>query len=305
MATDASGYVGFAAGMLSGATKLVVGHPFDTIKVRMQTNTSFKGPLDCLWTTVKNEGVRGLYKGATPPLVGWTIMDSVMLGSLHNYRMCLKSTFWPDSPELPFRGKVIAGVMSGWTVSFVAAPIEHVKALLQIQYNSGTKKYKGPIDCVVKLVQQKGVFGGLYHGLFATMLFRTNFCFWWGSYDLITKWFERNTSMSAASINFWAGGLSGTVFWATAYPSDIVKQQIMCDDVANPKYKTWMQACKAVYARGGARAYFRGFLPSILRSFPVNASALAVFEATLRVLKPSEPAKVPLQAAEAIADPMD
>ena len=57
----------------------LVGHPFDTIKVRLQTSekTQFKGPLDCLLQTVRNEGPAGLYKGATPPLVGWMLMDSM------------------------------------------------------------------------------------------------------------------------------------------------------------------------------------------------------------------------------------
>lgn len=52
---------------------------FDTVKVRLQTSKDghFKGPLDCTLQTVRKEGVRGLYKGATPPLVGWMVMDSV------------------------------------------------------------------------------------------------------------------------------------------------------------------------------------------------------------------------------------
>jgi solute carrier family 25 carnitine/acylcarnitine transporter 20/29 len=54
-------------------------HSFDTVKVRLQTSKEghFKGPLDCVLQTVRKEGVSGLYKGATPPLVGWMVMDSV------------------------------------------------------------------------------------------------------------------------------------------------------------------------------------------------------------------------------------
>lgn len=37
----------------------------------------FRGPVDCLMQTLRNEGFAGLYKGATPPLVGWMFMDSV------------------------------------------------------------------------------------------------------------------------------------------------------------------------------------------------------------------------------------
>jgi solute carrier family 25 (mitochondrial carnitine/acylcarnitine transporter), member 20/29 len=58
---------------------MAVGHPFDTIKVRLQTSpkSRFKGPLDCVLQTLRKEGVRGVYKGATPPLVGWMFMDSM------------------------------------------------------------------------------------------------------------------------------------------------------------------------------------------------------------------------------------
>ena len=260
-------------------------HRVDTIKVRLQTapDGKFKGPVDCLVQTIRKEGVRGVYKGATPPLVGWMVMDSVMLGSLTNYRRLIKDNFYPDEAELPLLGKCGAGILAGWTVSFVAAPIEHVKARLQVQYDATTKLYTGPINCAATLIRQRGVFGGLYKGLFATMVFRTNFLFWWGSYDLFTKYFERNTSMSTPAINFWAGGLSASVFWVTAYPVDVVKQQIMTDDLLNPKYKNWWQACKSVYqTKGGWKGYFRGFTPSFIRSFPTNASALAAFELAMR-----------------------
>jgi ornithine carrier protein len=43
----------------------VVEYPFDTVKVRLQTqsveNPIFKGPMDCLRATVKQEGFRGLF----------------------------------------------------------------------------------------------------------------------------------------------------------------------------------------------------------------------------------------------------
>lgn len=76
---DSQAWHGFAAGSASGITKCLVGHPFDTIKVRLQTATTarFAGPLDCFTQTMRNEGFKGFYKGVTPPLVGWLAMDSV------------------------------------------------------------------------------------------------------------------------------------------------------------------------------------------------------------------------------------
>lgn len=51
---------------------------------------TYTGPLDCLLRTIRQEGSRALYKGASPPAFGWAVSDAVLLGSLHNYRLWLE-----------------------------------------------------------------------------------------------------------------------------------------------------------------------------------------------------------------------
>lgn len=299
-------YKGFVAGIFSGIAKLSVGHPFDTIKVRLQTSerTQFRGPVDCVMQTLRKEGLKGLYKGATPPLIGWMAMDSIMLGSLTLYRGLLKEYVFtsrvsqPQIPserltteKLPSLGHGIAGIMAGSTVSFIAAPVEHIKARLQTQYqaNKGDRLYSGPIDCTRKIFRAHGI-GGVYHGLLATMVFRSFFFFWWGSYDVLSRWLDRHTDLSTPSINFWAGGLSAQAFWLTSYPSDVVKQRIMTDPLGGRlndgerRFKSWWQAAKAVGIQNGWRGYWRGFVPCFLRAFPANAMALVAFEGVMRAL---------------------
>ena len=113
--------------------------------------------------TLRNEGVKGIYKGATPPLVGWMFMDSIMLGSLSVYRRVINDKFFNprhglesgEQRKLPVLGHAIAGTMAGWTVSFIAGPVEHIKARLQVQYAADKSKrlYSGPIDCLKKTVR--------------------------------------------------------------------------------------------------------------------------------------------------------
>ncbi|KAL8628818.1 hypothetical protein Q9189_005450 [Teloschistes chrysophthalmus] len=303
-------YKGFVGGVFSGIAKLSVGHPFDTIKVRLQTSdkSQFRGPLQCLVQTVRNEGVRGLYKGATPPLCGWMAMDSIMLGSLTFYRRILKDNVFSGpyfqgvkpvpaeqgvatDRQLPTIGHGVAGIMAGWTVSFIAAPVEHIKARLQIQYavDKKARLYRGPIDCCKKILRTHGLHG-LYRGLAATMLFRSFFFFWWGSYDIFTRLFSTHTTLSAPAINFWAGGLSAQVFWITSYPSDVVKQRLMTDPLGGelgdgkPRFNKWKDAAKEIWKTDGARGYWRGFTPCFLRAFPANAVALVAFESAMRAL---------------------
>ncbi|KAI0535357.1 carrier protein YMC2 [Xylaria digitata] len=310
LAPAGKNYKGFVAGVFSGIAKLSVGHPFDTVKVRLQTTdpARFSGPIQCVAQTVRHEGVRGLYKGATPPLVGWMFMDSLMLGSLTIYRRLLAEHVFvpklypilpdgqPISPRdavshLPSFGHGIAGILAGSTVSFIAAPVEHIKARLQIQYSAtkAERLYWGPLDCVRKIYGAHGV-RGVYKGLAATLIFRSFFFFWWGSYDILSRLLRERTSLSAPAVNFWAGGLSAQIFWLTSYPSDVVKQRIMTDPMGGklndgtPRFKNWWQAAQAVYRESGARGYWRGFVPCFLRAFPANAMALVAFEGVMRAL---------------------
>ncbi|KAK0735616.1 putative mitochondrial carrier protein [Apiosordaria backusii] len=281
--TEAKHYKGFVAGVFSGIAKLAVGHPFDTLKVRLQTSppTRFTGPL----------------------ALGWMFMDSVMLGSLTFYRRLIHDNFFPgyhnpsdphlppNTIRLPTYAHGLAGILSGATVSFVAAPVEHIKARLQIQYSShkSSRFYSGPVDALHKIYKHHGI-RGIYHGLGATLIFRGCFFFWWGSYDVFSRWMRNHTSWSAPVINFWAGGLSAQVFWVMSYPSDVVKQRIMTDPLGGglndgqPRFKRWKDAARAVYRENGPRGYWRGFLPCFLRAFPANAMALVAFEGVMRAL---------------------
>ncbi|ORX54985.1 mitochondrial carrier [Hesseltinella vesiculosa] len=265
---------GFAAGMVSGVTKLAVGHPFDLVKVRLQTTTPadgrFKGPLDCLMKTIRNEGFRALYKGATPPLVGWMFMDSIMLGTLHNARL-VQQKWNGDRPLTPFQHG-LAGLVGGWTVSFVATPVEQIKARLQVQYDAKTTVYSGPIDCIRQVVRNNGVFG-LWQGLLPTMAFRSWFFVFWGSYDIFVRHLK-TYPLSDGSVTFIAGGLSATAFWIGAFPSDLIKNTYMSQpDVVPRRFPTPTAVTKYIYRTAGLKGFYRGFLPSFLRAFPTNAAA--------------------------------
>lgn len=247
-------------------------------------------------------------------------MDSLMLGSLTHYRALLKAHVFPARETLPPLGHAIAGIFAGWTVSFLAAPIEHVKSRLQVQYHGRTPspsspsfstssttissstssstissstssssaaavkpRYSGPLNCAATLLRSHGI-PGLFHGLSSSLLFRTFFFFWWGSYDIITRLLATHTNLSTPAVNFWAGGLSAQVFWLTSYPSDVVKQRIMTDDLDHRRYRNWVDAVKQVYREGGVARFWRGFLPAFLRAFPANAAALVAFESAMRAL---------------------
>ena len=65
------------AGGVGGVCAVVVGHPFDLVKVRLQTAEKgvYNGAMDVVRRTIAREGLaRGLYAGVSAPLVGVTPM---------------------------------------------------------------------------------------------------------------------------------------------------------------------------------------------------------------------------------------
>lgn len=67
----------FAAGGFGGICAVVVGHPFDLVKVRMQTAEKgvYSSAIDVVRKSIARDGLRrGLYAGVSAPLVGVTPM---------------------------------------------------------------------------------------------------------------------------------------------------------------------------------------------------------------------------------------
>ena len=64
--------IDYIAGVAGGVAVVVVGHPFDTTKTRLQTSPRgyYTGTLDCVRKTLSAEGPRGFYAGMLSPLVG-------------------------------------------------------------------------------------------------------------------------------------------------------------------------------------------------------------------------------------------
>ncbi|KAJ1878815.1 hypothetical protein LPJ57_003195 [Coemansia sp. RSA 486] len=283
----------FAAGTMGGWAQVVVGHPFDTIKVRMQTQPHppiYSGGMDCLRATIKGEGMGGLYKGVTSPLAGIGFCNAVVFAANGFFLRLLQSG---SSEPLSLGQKAAAGGLAGGVMSFLNCPVELLKVKLQTQTAAmavaGHKPYTGVFNCGVRTFQERGI-TGLYRGLGITIL-RDIPSFWayFGLYEglksalVYRRLGVADGSKSNGGEQFLAGGFAGISAWLTAYPQDVIKSRMQMDY----KYKSTSDAFKALLheSRGGNwRIFFRGFGPTILRAFPANAATFVAYEWTMKTL---------------------
>lgn len=105
----------FVAGWISGAVGLVLGHPFDTVKVRLQTQNTYQGIVDCVVKTYRHESVLGFFKGMSFPIASVALVNSVLFGVYSNTLLALTATSHQERRAQPpsYTNIFIAGCTGG------------------------------------------------------------------------------------------------------------------------------------------------------------------------------------------------
>lgn len=279
----------FICGGFGGVCTVVVGHPLDTIKVRLQTmplpkageKPPYDGTLDCFKKIVAKEGVLGLYKGMGAPLASIAPIFAI---SFFGYGVG-KSIFGANQEDFKVRQYFCAGAFSGIFTSTIMAPGERIKCLLQIQEGAGKPKlYDGPLDCAKKLYKQGGI-ASIYRGIGATLARDVPASgLYFLTYELCQKVITDNGRKEASILGtIFAGGFAGLANWIVGMPADVIKSRLQTAPEG-----TYPNGARDVLAQllknEGPLALYKGITPVFLRAFPANAACFVGFELCRRFL---------------------
>lgn len=283
------------SGTVGGAAQLIVGHPFDTIKVKLQSQPAplpgqppkYAGAIDAVKQTIAAEGPRGLYKGMGAPLATVAAFNALLFTVRGQMEALLRSA--PGAP-LSVDQQVICGAGAGVAVSFLACPTELIKCRLQAQSAlaaSGTDtvalKYNGPMDVAKQVLRSEGGVRGLFKGLVPTLGREVpGNAAMFGVYEALKQYLAggHDTSNLGRGSLILAGGLAGASFWVSVYPTDVIKSVLQVDDYKNPKFSGSMDAFKKILKAEGVKGLYRGFGPAMARSVPANAACFLAYEVT-------------------------
>ncbi|KAL4962966.1 carnitine:acyl carnitine antiporter [Aspergillus stella-maris] len=282
----------FAAGGAGGVCAVVVGHPFDLVKVRMQTAAPglYSGAMDVVRKTIAREGlVRGLYAGVSAPLVGVTPMFAVSFWGYDLGKTLVSSLSEVEvkhnTPQYTIGQISAAGFFSAIPMTLITAPFERVKVLLQIQGQNppppGEKpKYSGGMDVVKQLYKEGGI-RSVFRGSAMTLARDgPGSAAYFAAYEYI----KRSLTPKDANGNVTgelslpavlaAGGAAGIAMWIPVFPVDTIKSRLQ----SAPGKPTIGGTIRSVYAAGGYKAFFPGFGPALARAVPANAATFAGVE---------------------------
>jgi hypothetical protein len=119
------------SGSLAGIGQAIVGHPLDTIKVRMvksNSNSIFK----CCKMMYKQNGFRSFYQGIRAPLYGSVFQNAMIFNT---YEICKKvmNIRYDEEKNLTHYKKLIgATALASFPMSLYESPMEFFKCQMQV-----------------------------------------------------------------------------------------------------------------------------------------------------------------------------
>ena len=273
----------FVAGSIAGATGQLVGHPLDSIKTRLQsesllsrgsTNTSntTTSALKCARNIFNEGGIRAFFRGLSLPLCSKSFEQSVAFGIQSGVDQLLEGI---GVNEGTLRTGV-SGMAAGSTTALLLTPIYLVKVQLQVTPKTSLS---GPISVIKSTINKIGFFG-LYTGAVPIFIGTSiGYGCRFMAYDKATQVAEKSFGLGKVGSVVVGGGVAGMATWASHYPLDLISSRMEASVAFDGGQQLTMTGhIKEIYRQSGVKGFFRGIGPCLLRAFPVNATIFLTYE---------------------------
>lgn len=180
------------SGAVGGLTGVILSHPFDTLRVRIQSLEKKPPIIQFIMQILKKEGFIVLYRGLIPPLFGMGLEKATVF-TAYNFAKSRSDSYF------------LSGYFAGLTSSLIITPIEKIKIHLQ------TTKV-GIVNSILTTIKNRSLYQG-----FSPTFFRESVGF--GIYFSFYNYYKADSPFHY----FLGGALSGSLAWCFIYPIDTVK----------------------------------------------------------------------------------
>jgi len=156
-------------GGLSGAIANTICYPFDFARTRLasdlkQGGGQFKGITDCIVTTVKQQGITGLYTGWSVTVVGAFVYRAGQLGLFKQIQDL--NPYKKDKGYIGAISAFIAVTTARTVIMPFNYPFDTVRRRMMLESEKpvSVRLYKGSFDCFFKIFKKEGA-SGMYKGM--------------------------------------------------------------------------------------------------------------------------------------------
>jgi solute carrier family 25 2-oxodicarboxylate transporter 21 len=149
------------AGLASGVPEALIVTPTQVIKVRLQAKEHlgrYKGPIDCIQQTFRNDGLAGFYTGIGPTLFRNCVWNTVYFATMHKIKQ-----FFPSSTSraMDLGINLVSGFFGACFATCFNAPFDVVKSRMQSQLSAATTgmplKYRYTLPSLYTIYREEGL----------------------------------------------------------------------------------------------------------------------------------------------------
>mmetsp|Transcript_82082 Transcript_82082/g.162985 ORF Transcript_82082/g.162985 Transcript_82082/m.162985 type:complete len:337 (+) Transcript_82082:139-1149(+) len=300
-------------GTVAGAVSTITLYPLDLIKVRFQANASV-GQLPWIWQAARQifqtEGLRGLYGGIGPSLVGATVANGgfFFIYELNKDHMRKPRAGSNTEVQLSSQHHLAASMGAGAVMVLLTNPIWLIKTRLQLQQRrlgtvAAADDYRGLLHGLRCVVREEG-WCALYRGIVPALLLTSNGAVQFAIYEKLKVVAPLQTAAALVGMpgtcptfaaSFANGALAKISASCLTYPYQVVKTRVQQrtstkvpqsgrEGNGGELARTLRQAA-AIWRSEGIRGFFKGCWPNAVRVAPNAAITFAVYEETVKLIR--------------------
>jgi len=240
---------------------------------------TYEGSLDVVRKTVKERGVRGMYKGVTVLLSGTVPTYAVRFGTFDH----LKGHFAGADGQLSPVGRLGCGLGAGVAeATLVVTWVETLKVRLISDQRKKNPQYRGLVHAASSIIRNEGL-SGLYKGLTPTILKQgSNQAIRFSVMETLRKWYTGADQSKAVPKPVVAvfGAMAGGCSVLGNTPIDVVKTRMQ-----NGSYSSTMECARQVAMKEGVRGFYKGCLPRMNRVCLEVALAFCIYDTVMDMFK--------------------
>eukprot|EP00924_Labyrinthula_sp_SR-Ha-C_P015310 snap_masked-scaffold_9-processed-gene-13.74-mRNA-1 protein AED:1.00 eAED:1.00 QI:0/0/0/0/1/1/2/0/284 len=260
------------------SASVLLGYPFDTLKILTQTKSK-KSPHQTLLKPTSNPFIklRRLYRGVTAPLLTVGFFTAINFSVYENARLSLLSYIDPENNKnISFKQNLLCvylgGIISGSTIAFISTPFENLKVVQQ------TQKKKSSLNWMKKLFKSNSLYRGFLANWICQSIGRG---FYLSANYTTTETFKQHKD--TLRVKLLAASSAGFCGWVFTFPFDVTRSNLM-SDYKKIKYKNTKEFFNKTYTKEGIKGFYKGLGFTLMRAIPVACVTLPTYDYMQRFL---------------------
>jgi len=286
-------YEHLVAGVGGGVVATSILHPLDLLKIRFAVNdgqwqlspSTRPTYRSTVVNILRSEGVRGLYQGVTPNILG----AGSAWGFYFFFYNAAKSKMQDGNAQkqLSALSHLLAASSSGVLTLTMTNPIWVVKTRLCLQSGDQNKSaaksdarvYRGFLDALVKIARHeglRGLYSGFVPGLFGVSHGAVQFMAYEELKNSYHNYHKQEITTKLGTIEYLSFAALSKLFAAmTTYPYQVVRARLQD---TQSKYISSRDCISKIYNLEGWMGFYKGLTPNLIRVVPATMITFVVYE---------------------------